>query len=85
MRIFSSSLWLCDCLLRVPIIRDSSDGNSMGLILDARNVHSNTFFGSEHSYLRIGFAGLVEQARFIQPIRGLHDEIHEIESSTETV
>jgi hypothetical protein len=57
----------------------------MGLILDARNIHLDTFFGSEHSYLRVGFAGLVEQARFIQPLWGLHDEIHEIESSTETV
>jgi hypothetical protein len=53
-KVFSSSLWLCDCLLHVLVIRDVSEGNSMGLILDARDV---------------GYAGLVEQARFIQPLR----------------
>jgi hypothetical protein len=43
-KVFSSSLWLCDCLLHVSVIRDVSNGNSMGLILDARNVHSDTPF-----------------------------------------
>jgi hypothetical protein len=43
-KVFSSSLWLCDCLLHVSVIRNVLDGNSMGLILDARNVHFDTLF-----------------------------------------
>lgn len=77
---FSSSLWLCDCHPHFSVKRDVSDDNSMGLILDARNVHfDTTFFGSEHSYLPdsgscswccwIGCVCLVEQARFILPLR----------------
>jgi hypothetical protein len=50
-KVFSSSLWLCDCLSHVSVIRDVGKGNSMGLILDARNVHSYPLSGSEHSYL----------------------------------
>lgn len=68
-------------LLRVSVTRDGGRGNSMGLILDARNVHT-TLFGSA----RVGAAAarLVEQAGFL-PATGPHDEIHEIESSTEVV
>jgi hypothetical protein len=43
-KVFSSSLWSCDCFLHVSVIRDVSNGNSMGLILDARNVHHDTPF-----------------------------------------
>ena len=43
-KVSSSSLWLCDCLSRSLVIQAVMDGNSMGLILDARNVHhENTF------------------------------------------
>jgi hypothetical protein len=34
-KVFSSSLWLCDCLLHVSVIRDVSNGNSMGLYSSA--------------------------------------------------
>jgi hypothetical protein len=50
-RVFSSSLWLCDCLSCTSVIRGVLGGNSMGLILEARNVHSH----SQHfSDLRVG-------------------------------
>jgi hypothetical protein len=40
MRVFSSSLWLCDCPVHLSSHMGSWTGNSMGLILDARDVHS---------------------------------------------
>jgi hypothetical protein len=55
-KVFSSSLWLCDCLSHASVIRNVLEGNSMGLILDARNVHFDTTFGSEHSCLLVGQA-----------------------------
>ncbi|XPS77888.1 hypothetical protein M3J09_009912 [Ascochyta lentis] len=69
-------------LLRVSVTRDGGRSNSMGLILDARNVHTHTtLFGSA----RVGAAArLVEQAGF-PSATGPYDEIHEIESSTEVV
>jgi hypothetical protein len=52
-RVLSSSLWLCDCHSRVSVTRDVLDGNSMGLILDARNVHyRHTFSDLSTAVLR---------------------------------
>jgi len=67
-----------------------TDGNSMGLILEARNVHSPTHF----SDLRVDVSDngrswattrLVEQARFIQPYTVHMMRQMEIESSSEAV
>ena len=41
-RVFSSSLGLCECLPCTSVIRGALGGNSMGLILEARDVHSHT-------------------------------------------
>ena len=55
----------------------------MGLILDARNVHTHTTFSDPLKEVHL-LARLVAQAGF-STATGSHDETHEIESSTEAV
>jgi hypothetical protein len=58
----------------------------MGLILDARDVHSNTLFGSEQRCFLVDMlCGPGRTGQILHATMGLHDETSEIESSTEAV
>jgi hypothetical protein len=91
LRVISSSLWLCDCLGRCSCT-ERQTGNSMGLILGARDVHSfsdlraSLCFEAERWYPLLG---RTSQILFTVALGALvvirsGDEANEIESSTET-
>jgi hypothetical protein len=83
-RVFSSSLWLCDCHRNDSVIRVVLVPTQWGLFLRRGTFIIDTFFSDLNTTIldRVCMLGRTSQ---ILSAMGLNEETNEIESSTETV